>query len=447
MTKTTLAQAFDIKRNYHEKIMINDYDIFTDKDLLETLRTKIAESLVDKGLLEFDKDIIDSEIDIATETLDLSSEKRNYLFNLIDNEINGYGPLTELLKNSNVTEIMVNSPKDIFIEVNGKILKEDSTSFINDEHILRTIHRLIQQSGKTINTANPIIDIRLANGLRINAIIPPLSKKGPVMTIRKNANLIYDIEDLIRTGTLTPYMARFLAKAVEHKLNILICGNAASGKSTLLNILSNLIPEEERIIVIEEAAELDLKHSNVVLLEATKTESQELIKNAIRMHPNRIIVEQIKGVEAFDVIQIMNTGHNGMLSTIHAQNKFDAIVRLETMIKMNMSNIPQTSIKEYIGSAIDLIVFIEKLNDGKRKITSISQIVTTNSTAYEIEDIFAFNKKGITNTGEVNGEFILYPKATMAYNKLKNLGDKDLEDIFEPNNVKVKNDIELPNLV
>ena len=271
MKKNNWFDEFQI--DYDNDITIqenqNDYDVFKDKKLLDKFRDTIIQELIDNQIPD-DKlltQYINEEIDIITEGYDLSNLERNHLFNLIENEINGYGPITELLDDDSVTEIMVNSPNEIYIEVDGQLLRDETISFINDEHIIRTIQRIVQPLGRTIDSSNPMVDSHLPDGSRINAIIPPLAVKGPVLTIRKFKKSMDNIETLIGNGTLTPYMARFLQACVEAKLNIIVCGGTGSGKTTLLNILSNFIGSNERIITIEDAVELRLKQQHVISLE------------------------------------------------------------------------------------------------------------------------------------------------------------------------------------
>ena len=442
MSRQSLYDAFNIKRKKTNISNLSDYDIFPDKKLLDKLRTKIVENLIDKeiptgkNISEF----INDEIDQTIFGYDLTNLERSHLYNLIDNEINGYGPLTELLKDKNVTEIMVNSPEDIYIEIDGQLIKDDGVSFINDEHIIRTIQRLIEPLGRTIDAANPMVDSRLADGSRINAVIPPLSTKGPVITIRKFKESMTDIEDLIRIGTLTPYMARFLEASVKGKLNIIVCGGTGSGKTTLLNILSGFISHDERIITIEDAAELKLKQSHVISLETRTTNYEsggevtirDLVINSLRMRPDRIIVGEVRGKEAFDMLQAMNTGHDGSLTTLHANGCEDALNRLETMILMAGLEIPVKAIREYINSAIDIVVNIERMSDGKRKVTSISEIKGFKDDALELSKIFEFKQKGITDNNEVDGEYILYEKIPKVYKKIQRRGVTDVDDIFEP---------------
>lgn len=440
--KKTLAEEFELEIIKPRQIkIIDDYDIFKDKELLEKLRVKIIENLLDNVSLNDSnlQEQINLEIDRTLEGYDLSNLERSHIYNLIDNEINGYGPITELLDDKNVTEIMINGPKDIYIEIDGKIVKDDTISFINDEHIIRTVQRMIQPMGRTIDSLNPMVDSRLIDGSRINAIIPPLSLNGPVVTIRKFKSDMDSIDDLLRSGTMTPYMARFLEACVMAKLNIIVCGGTGSGKTTILNVLSNFISKDERIVTIEDAAELKLNQDHVISLE-TRTNLydkegeitiRDLVRNSLRMRPDRIIVGEARGSEAFDMLQAMNTGHEGSLTTIHANGPIDAFNRLETLVLMSGMEIPVKAIREYIEKAIDLVVQIERLSDGRRKITSISEVVGMTDDEIKVREIFAFNQKGLTENKEVDGEFVLYNYVPKVYEKIKRRGIDVVDDIFE----------------
>ena len=439
--KNSLVEAFNYKRKTKSFEEVNDYEIFPNKELLETLRTKIIENLIDKEMPQ-DKllnQFVNDEIDKTIEGYDLTNLERSHLYNLIDNEINGYGPLTELLEDKNITEIMVNSPNEIYIEIDGQLIRDESVSFINDEHIIRTIERMIGPMGRTIDATNPMVDSRLKDGSRINAVIPPLSTKGPVITIRKFKRELATIEDLLRIGSMTPYMATFLDAAVRGKCNILVCGGTGSGKTTLLNILSSFIPDNERIITIEDAAELKLEKEHVISLETRVTNYdtdgeitiRDLVINALRMRPDRIIVGEVRGKEAFDMLQAMNTGHEGSLTTLHANGPHDALNRLETMVLMSGLDIPVKAIREYIVSAIDLVVNIERMSDGKRKITSISELTGLNNGEIALREIFGFKLRGLTNKGEVDGEYIFNGlDKSKVYNKIKGRGI-NIEELFK----------------
>ena len=441
MSKISLIEAFNIERKKPKFNEVSDYEVFPDKKLLDELRVKIVENLIDQEIPE-DKllqQFINDEIDKSIEGYDLTNLERSHLYNLIDNEINGYGPLTELLEDKNITEIMVNSPKEIYIEIDGQLIKDESVSFINDEHIIRTIERMIGPMGRTIDATNPMVDSRLKDGSRINAVIPPLSTKGPVITIRKFKKEMTSADDMIRIGSMTPYMATFLEAAVKGKCNIIICGGTGSGKTTLLNILSSFIPDNERIITIEDAAELKLEKEHVISLETRVTNYdnegeitiRDLVINALRMRPDRIIVGEVRGKEAFDMLQAMNTGHEGSLTTLHANGAKDALNRLETMVLMSGLDIPIKAIREYIVSAIDLVVNIERMNDGKRKVTSICELESFHDGDINLKEIFAFHQKGLTDNGEVDGEYILYDKEVpKVYKKIASRGITEIDEMF-----------------
>ena len=420
---------------------IVDYEVFSNKDLLDSLRTKIVENIIDLNLKNEDNitSFISREIDKAVVGIELTSMERNYLYNLIENEITGFGPISELLEDPSITEIMVNGPDEIYIELDGHVIRDESISFINDDHIIRTIQRMIQPLGRTIDTANPMVDARLSDGSRLNAVIPPLSLKGPVLTIRKFKKELANIDDFLRSGTMTPYMARFLEACVQAKLNIIICGGTGGGKTTLLNVLSSFIGNDERIITIEDAAELKLEQEHVISLETrlTNYEGQgeitirDLVINSLRMRPDRIIVGEVRGKEAFDMLQAMNTGHSGSLTTMHANSPVDAMNRLETMILMAGMEIPIKALREYIANAIDVVVHIQRLSDGKRKVVSISEITGFSDDEIQMKEIFAFKQTGLINNKEVDGEFVMYDYVPKVYQEIKDKGIETLQDIWK----------------
>ncbi len=440
MSKNTLTEAFDIKVNNNKISTLTDYEIFPNKVLLDNLRNTIIQNIIDNKIPKDKllKEYIDEVIDDTLEGYDISNLARTHIYNLIENEINGYGPITELLEDENITEIMVNGPDDVYIELNGNVIKDESVSFINENHILRTIQRMVQPLGRTIDVSNPMVDSRLPSGERINAIIPPLSLKGPILTIRKFKKDLSSIEDFLRNGTLTPYMARFLQACVEARLNIIISGGTGAGKTTLLNILSSFINNSERIITIEDAAELRLHQSHVISLETRtsnyKTQNEvtirDLVRNSLRMRPDRIIVGEVRGLEAFDMLQAMNTGHDGSLTTLHSNSNIDALNRLEAMVLMAGMDLPVNAIREYIVGAIDIVVHIDRLSDGRRKVTSIAEIAGIKDGIIQLKEIFAFKQKGLTKNGEVDGEFILYKRTPGVFGKIKAHGIDNIDDIF-----------------
>lgn len=436
----SLLNEFNVrKKEVVQTTDVKDYALFPDKAKLDLLRTKIVQNLINNQIPENVslEQYINDKIDETLQDYDLDSAQRNHIFNLIQNEINGYGPLTDLLNNDSVTEIMVNGINDIYVEVDGKIVKDESVSFINDSHIVRTVQRIVQPLGRTIDAVNPMVDARLRDGSRLNAVIPPLSLRGPVVTIRKFSKRMESIEDLLRMGSLTTDMARFLQACVEAKMNIIISGGTGTGKTTLLNILSGFIPEEERIITIEDAAELKLHQSHVISLETRMVNYEgegeitvrDLVRNSLRMRPDRIIVGEVRGKEAFDMLQAMNTGHEGSITTLHSNSPEDAINRLETMMLMNDMELPVSAIRNYIEKAINIVIQIDRLSDGKRKISSISEVVSLTDGKVNLKEIFAFKENGLSEQGEVRGEFILYKYIPKVYDKMKRKGII-LKDIF-----------------
>ena len=432
MAKKKFVDEFEVKIERPNVNVVSDYDAFPNKVLLDELRNKIIQNLIDNNISGTGSmtDFVKTEIDRTIAGYDLGNVERSYLYNLIDNEVNGYGPITELLEDKNITEI--------YVELDGHLIKDESISFINQEHIIRTIQRMIQPLGRTIDTANPMVDARLSDGSRLNAVIPPLSLIGPVLTIRKFKEELANIDDFLRTGMLTPYMARFLEACVLAKLNIIICGGTGSGKTTLLNVLSSFIDPDERIITIEDAAELKLKQKHVISLETRLTNYEgegevtirDLVRNSLRMRPDRIIVGEVRGKESFDMLQAMNTGHDGSLTTLHANSPIDALNRLETMILMAGMEIPIKAIREYIENAIDIVVQVERLSDGKRKVTNISEVVGIKDDTIQLKEIFSFKQTGLTDNQEVLGEFLLHKYIPKVYDKIKAHGIENLKDIF-----------------
>ena len=440
MSKTSLIDAFEVKPSRVKVDNISDYEIFQDKELLDNLRTKIIQNLIDENIPE-DKlleQYINDEIDKSISGYDLDYLQRNYIYNLIKNEISGYGPITELLGDDSVTEIMVNGPDSIYVEVDGKIMKEDTVSFINDKHIVRTIQRIVQPLGRTVDAANPMVDARLRDGSRLNAIIPPLSLKGPVLTIRKFAKNLEGIEDWLVKGSLTNDMAIFLEACVKAKLNILISGGTGTGKTTLLNVLSSFIDEDERIITIEDAAELRLKQKHVISLETRMTNYEgegevtirDLVRNSLRMRPDRIIVGEVRGKEAFDMMQAMNTGHEGSITTLHANGPVDALNRLETMILMNEMSIPVGAVRGYIENAIDIIIQLDRLTDGRRKVSSISEVNGLKDGNIVVREIFGYDQKDTLDDGTVVGDFIKRRGTPEVYSKITKRGINEIDKIF-----------------
>jgi pilus assembly protein CpaF len=325
----------------------------------------------------------------------LTREERRRIVREITDDILGYGPLEPLLRDDTVTEVMVNNFDRIFIERNGK-LEQSPTTFADNAHLLRIIDKIVSQVGRRIDEASPMVDARLPDGSRVNAIIPPLSLRGPTLTIRKFSRDPYTMDDLITFGTLTPKAAQFLAACSRGKLNILISGGTGTGKTTTLNAISAFVPGDERIVTIEDAAELQLQQDHVITLESRppniegqgEIRIRELVRNALRMRPDRIIVGEVRGPETLDMLQAMNTGHDGSLTTIHANSPRDALARLETLVLTAGVDLPLRAIREQTASAFDLLVQITRLVDGSRRISHITEVLRMESEVITLQDIF-----------------------------------------------------------
>ncbi|MDW8070237.1 MAG: CpaF family protein [Anaerolineae bacterium] len=390
----------------------------TQRDTFTELKERIQDRLIseldpsmDLSRTEEVRRTIETMYDqyLMQEGLVLSRAERQRLFEQIVAEILGYGPIEPLLRDDTITEIMVNGPNKIFIERNGKI-EPVNVTFESEEHLMRIIDRIVSPLGRRIDESSPMVDARLPDGSRVNAIIPPLALNGPVLTIRKFSRKPLTVEDLIRFGSITPEAIEFLKACVVARLNIIVSGGTGSGKTTLLNILSGFIPGDERIITIENAAELQLRQEHVVTLESRppniegkgEVTIRDLVINSLRMRPDRIVVGECRGGEALDMLQAMNTGHDGSLTTLHANSPRDALSRLETMCLMAGMDLPVRAIREQIASAVDLIIHQERMRDGSRKVVQITEVQGMEGDVIVLSDIFQFEQQGIEN-GRVIG--------------------------------------------
>jgi pilus assembly protein CpaF len=332
---------------------------------------------------------------LALDRTPLTREERRQITREITDDILGYGPLEPLLRDDSITEVMVNNYDRVYIERLGKIEATDAT-FVDNAHLLRIIDKIVSQVGRRVDEASPMVDARLPDGSRVNAIIPPLSLRGPTLTIRKFSRDPYTMDDLIDFGTLTPEAAQFLQACVRGKLNMLISGGTGTGKTTTLNALSAFVPNDERIVTIEDAAELQLQQTHVITLEARppniegegEVRIRELVRNALRMRPDRIIVGEVRGPETLDMLQAMNTGHEGSLTTIHANSPRDALSRLETLVLTAGVELPHRAIREQIASAFDLLVQIARLVDGSRRITHVTEVLRMESDVITLQDVY-----------------------------------------------------------
>jgi pilus assembly protein CpaF len=358
----------------------------------------------------------------------------------IEDELLGYGPIQPLLDDPEISEVMVNGPHNIYIERKGKITKTNIT-FIDDAHVMRIIERIIMPLGRHIDGDSPTVDARLPDGSRVNAVIPPVAIDGPTITIRKFSKEKLNVAQLIEMRTLTADMAEFMRACVISRLNILISGGTGSGKTTTLNALSDFIPENERIVTIEDAAELQLKQDHVVHLETKNPNvegkgavtTRDLVRNSLRMRPDRIVVGECRGGEALDMLQAMNTGHDGSLTTIHANTPRDTLSRLETLVLMSGLDLPIKVIREQIASAMDLIVQQARFKDGTRRITNITEVVGMEGDTIVLSDIFKFDQTGTSKDGMVLGELRATGIRPFFYNRLEAAGFKLRPEIFGAN--------------
>jgi len=347
---------------------------------------------------------------MAESDVPLSALERERLAAEISEDILGYGPIQRFLVDDSVTEVMVNSTDPIYVERDGRIVCTES-AFRSERHLRHVIDRVVSRIGRRIDEASPMVDARLPDGSRVNAIIPPLAVDGPALTIRKFARDPYKSSDLIEFGTLSPQIAELLKLCVEGRLNILITGGTGTGKTTLLNVVSSFIPPDQRIVTIEDAVELQLDRAHVVRLEARPPNVEgrgeitirDLVRNALRMRPDRIVVGEVRGVEALDMLQAMNTGHEGSLSTLHANSPRDALSRLETMVLLAGMGIPVAAIRDYVSSALSLIVHLSRMSDGSRRVTRVAEIVGMEGEVVTMQDLFVFRQAGVDDQGRVIG--------------------------------------------
>lgn len=393
ITSPQAGSYFDLKTRVQNKLL-SELDPSMDITRTDEVRRTI------QGLFE--------QI-LAEENIVLSRPERARLFEQISAEILGFGPLQPLLEDETITEIMVNGAKNIYIERKGKVHRVPVT-FENNDHVMRIIDRIVAPLGRRIDESSPYVDARLPDGSRVNAVIPPISLVGPILTIRKFSRNPITVEQLIQFGSITPEGIQFLKACVESRLNVVISGGTGSGKTTLLNILSSFIPSDERIITIENAAELQLRQEHVVTLESRPPNIEgrgeitirQLVINALRMRPERIIVGEIRDEAALDMLQAMNTGHDGSMTTLHSNGPRDSLSRLETMTLMAGMELPSKAIREQIASAIDVICHQERMRDGTRKITSITEVSGMEGEVITMTDIFVFEQTGVEN-GQIMG--------------------------------------------
>ena len=425
--RTSVSEEyFQLKTMIHGRLL----DMI-DLSLLDTiehdmLRMKIG-MLVERILVEDESSI------------PLNSIERKLLASEIQDEVLGLGPLEPFLQDPTISDILVNNFKKIYIERFGR-LELTGARFKDDAHLRRIIDKIVSYVGRRIDESSPMVDARLKDGSRVNAVIPPLSLDGPVLSIRRFSVDPLELEDLIQLKTVAPGLGAVLQGIVRAKLNVLISGGTGTGKTTLLNVLSRFIPEQERIVVIEDAAELQLKQEHVVRLETRppniegkgEVTQRDLVKNSLRMRPDRIIVGEVRGQESLDMLQAMNTGHEGSLTTIHANTPRDALLRLETMVAMANFDIPSDFIRRYVNSALDVVIQLSRMTDGSRKLVSLQEITGMEGNVITMQEIFSFSQTGIDEAGKVRGKFTFSGIRPRFIEKFQVAGIKVPFALFDP---------------
>ena len=411
--------------------------------LKSRIHSRLVEEMQDEDTAERE-DIVAKIGELVNETLAVSGtplprNERARLVESLINDVLGLGPLEQLLNDPEITEIMINGPRQIYVEQAGKLYTSPVT-FESTGQLMQVIDRVVSSIGRRVDESSPMVDARLKDGSRVNVIIPPLALNGPTMTIRKFAAEKYTADDLVKFNSITREMAEFLRACVRSRLNILVSGGTGSGKTTTLNIISNFIPDDERIITVEDAAELQLQQAHVVTLESRppnvegrgRVSIRDLVINCLRMRPDRIVVGECRGGEALDMLQAMNTGHDGSLTTVHANSPTDTLSRLETLVLMAGADLPSRAIREQISSAIDIIVQQARLRDGTRKITNISEVTGIENERIQLQEIFQFKQQGVDQEGRVKGYFTATGIIPHCMEQLLESGEEVPIAIFEP---------------
>jgi len=419
-------EYFEIKTRIHDR-------------LLNVIELSLIDSLDRPALQSQLRAVVGKILEQEMPGLPLNAGERERLFAEILDEVLGLGPLEPFLQDPTVSDILVNTYKRIYVERSGKIEPTDAR-FKDNAHLRKIIDKIVTAVGRRIDESSPMVDARLPDGSRVNAIIPPLALDGPMLSIRRFAVEAFELEDLIGFKTLPVQLADLLKGLVKARLNVLISGGTGSGKTTFLNVLSRFIPTDERIITIEDSAELQLKQEHVVRLETRppniegkgQITQRDLVINSLRMRPDRIIVGEVRGQEAFDMLQAMNTGHDGSLTTIHANSPRDALMRLETMVAMANFDIPTIFIRRYVASAINVLIHVARLTDGTRKVVSLQELVGMEQDVISLQEVFSFQPKSIDAQGKVRGKFAFSGVRPRFAEKLKLVGMSISPDVFDP---------------
>jgi pilus assembly protein CpaF len=419
-------QYFELKAEIHDRL-----SKMIDLSLLEN----IEERILKREIRNSTKKILG---DGSLQIMPLNAREHENLLQEIEDEVLGLGPLESLMKDSSVSDILVNAYNSVYVERYGKV-EPTKVRFKDNKHLMRIIEKIVSAVGRRIDEISPMVDARLADGSRINAIIPPLALAGPCLSIRRFAVDPLQLHDLQVLKTITPVLGILLQGIVKARLNVLISGGTGSGKTTMLNVLSSFISSAERIITIEDSAELQLRQEHVVRLEtrppniegAGQITQRDLVRNSLRMRPDRIIIGEVRGAEAVDMLQAMNTGHDGSLTTIHANSPADALMRIETMVNMAGFNLPSDYIKRYISSAIDVVIQVDRLVDGARKLISLSEITGMEGNVITMQEIVAFDQTGIDQEGRVQGQFRVRGVRPKFFRKFIQMGVPITEELFD----------------
>jgi pilus assembly protein CpaF len=421
--ETPRPQYIELKANVHRKLL-NRLNL----EALASVERPRAEAEIRTLLFDL----------IAEEGMPLSMSERDAILGDVIDEVFGLGPLEPLLRDASISDILVNTYKQVYVERSGK-LERLPTTFQDDRHLMRVIDRIVSAVGRRVDDSSPMVDARLPDGSRVNAIIPPLAVDGPLLSIRRFPAERLKAEDLVAVRSLTRPMLEFLEHCVRARMNMIISGGTGAGKTTLLNVLSGFISERERIVTIEDAAELQLHQEHVARLETRPPNvegkgairQRQLVVNSLRMRPDRIVVGEVRGEEALDMLQAMNTGHDGSLTTVHANTPRDALTRVETMISMGATNLPEKAMRHQISSAIQIVIQQSRMSDGTRKVTSVSEITGMEGDVITMQEIFCFEKMGVTQEGKVIGRFRATGVRPKVCERLKASGIHMPADMFE----------------